>query len=136
VFDEDIAHLPEITASYGYATFSGNYSLIHFNDKFVRIIDGETIDDYILRVYIDERDNYIKKIPSLVIGGTEVNLYWIENYPMDGSHYILGIVEVDDGILYVSSISVGETSSAEIVLESVEKYFYIVSECEVIDDGQ
>lgn len=136
VLSSDVAHIPEFDVSWGEVDFIGEYRYMYFKDEFVGVERGTGANGYILSEFVEDKNNFVVRVPSLKIGDTEIHLYWIgQSHDSTRDHKIVGVIELSDSMLHVSELSTSVSSSVETILESPEKYFHIQIEREDLENA-
>ena len=133
ILNNDIAHLPVIDTQFGYIDYDGAIS--DFEETFIETESGLTADEYIVSEYVFEKNNIIEKLPTLIINETKINMYMIDTYKNSKRPCkIIGIIEVDDSLIYESKMYVSNKSNINTILNSIDDYFYIYKESGVLKD--
>ena len=125
-----VAHIPDVNISTGSFRYSGKSYYMSISDEFYESNDVVVQDTYIIQEVAESDDmNYIEKYKILKIDDTEIHVYLSENETYY-AYSIIGIVQLSDTCLYVTTVSFEEHSdiNLEYVLENIDQYLYIEKE--------
>jgi hypothetical protein len=127
IFDKEIVRDPDANVKFSAISYIGEYWFLSFTDSFYRLNKPTDADTFFIDGFTDPDENHITKLQNLVIGETTVHMYWLRYEMLSNiKHAVIGIVELDDNVLYKMEINFDSSTSAiEMILEDVEKYFYV-----------
>ena len=129
VITPDVAMMPKIDLCYGEVSYSSKYRFVDIDDLFVQTESNMTPDRYILANHTEETGNFIEKLGILNVSGTEVSIYYIDKAQTGYAHLVIGIVQIEPSLFYISSIRISETEvGGNPVIDALDKYFYIMEE--------